>query len=182
MAFSSRICSISLVLAFAVLVSFAEARDHLVGGKPDGWKIPASESDSLNKWAEKSRFQIGDFLVLNYDSKKDSVLEVTREAYLSCNTSTPIAEHKKDETKVQLEKAGPYYFISGSQANCEKGEKVIVVVMAARSRRSGAVSPALAPSSAFGIEAPAVAPTSGASGLKGGVMVVVGVLAAFLMM
>lgn len=124
--------------------------------------------------------------VWKYDSKKDSVLQVTREAYLNCNTSSPIAEHKEGETKVQLEKSGAYYFISGTQANCQKGEKVIVVVMGARSRRSGADSPALAPSPSPSpnseAEAPTVARTNAASGLKSGVMVVVGILAGFLMM
>ncbi|XP_021746302.1 early nodulin-like protein 3 [Chenopodium quinoa] len=177
--------SVSLVLTIALFSSFAEAKDHLVGGTSDAWKVPSSQSDSLNKWAEKQRFQIGDNLVWKYDNKQDSVLQVTREAYLSCNTSSPVAEYKDGQTKVELKKPGPYYFISGTQANCEKGEKVIVVVMSARSRRSGAASPAFAPSPSPNSEAetPAVAPTSGASGAKGSaVMVVVGVLAGFLMM
>ncbi|XP_021758039.1 early nodulin-like protein 3 [Chenopodium quinoa] len=176
--------SVSLVLAIVLFSSFAEAKDHLVGGTADAWKVP-SESDSLNKWAQKNRFQIGDNLVWKYDNKQDSVLQVTREAYLSCNTSSPVAEYKDGQTKFELKKPGPYYFISGTQANCQKGEKVIVVVMSAQSRRSGAASPAFAPSPSPNSEAqtPAVAPTSGAAGIKGsGVMVVVGVLVGFLMM
>ncbi|KAL2897613.1 Early nodulin-like protein 3 [Bienertia sinuspersici] len=182
MGLSSRICSISLVLAVALLLNFTDARDHLVGGKPDAWQIPSSEADSLNSWASKSRFQIGDSLVWKYDSKKDSVMEVSRDAYFSCNTSNPIAEHKDGETKIELPKSGPYYFISGSKANCDKGEKLIVVVMAARGSRSTAYSPASAPTPESGVNGPAVAPTSGSSGLNGGVMVVVGSLVGFLMM
>uniref|UniRef100_A0A7C9E4J4 Phytocyanin domain-containing protein n=1 Tax=Opuntia streptacantha TaxID=393608 RepID=A0A7C9E4J4_OPUST len=184
MAVSSRVFSSSMVLAFALFLSFTEARDHLVGGKVDAWEVPSSEADSLNKWAEKNRFQIGDYLVWKYDSKKDSVLQVTREAYLSCNTTGPIEVHQGGETKVKLDKSGPYYFISGHQANCEKGEKLIVVVMAARGRRTGAGSPALSPAlaPASELEAPAMAPTSGASGLKAGFMLVVGVLAGVGMM
>ncbi|XP_057539533.1 early nodulin-like protein 15 [Amaranthus tricolor] len=184
MGFSSKFISVSLVVAFALLFSFTDARDHLVGGKPECWKVPSTESDDfLNKWAQKTRFQIGDSLVWKYDSKKDSVLQVTREAYLSCNTSNPIAAHKEDETKIELTKSGPYYFISGTQAYCEKGEKLIVVVMAARNRPSGAVSPAIAPSPDSEFGAPAVAPTSAASGLKGGLnlIVAVAVLAGFFM-
>lgn len=182
MASYSRVYSISLVMAFALFLSFTEARDHLIEGIADAWKVPSSESDSHNKWAQKNRFQIGDSLVWKYDSKKDSVLQVTREAYLGCNTTSPIAAHNDGETKVVLNKSGPYYFISGSQPNCEKGEKLIIVVMAARgSRRSGAVSPVLAPSLAPEVGGPAVAPTSGASGLSGGLLVAVGVLVGFLM-
>ncbi|KAJ8434810.1 hypothetical protein Cgig2_033532 [Carnegiea gigantea] len=179
MAVCSRVFWACLALALALLLSFTEARDHLVGGKADAWKVPSSEAESLNKWAEKNRFQIGDYLVWKYDSKKDSVLQVTREAYLSCNTTGPIEAHKEGETKLKLDKSGPYYFISGYQPNCEKGEKIIVVVMADRSTRARAGSPALSPAlaPASELEAPAVAPTSGASsGLKAGFILVFGVV------
>ncbi|KAH9614783.1 hypothetical protein KSS87_010613 [Heliosperma pusillum] len=170
------------------LTTEARSRDHLIGGKPDAWKVPSSsDTDSLNKWASKNRFLIGDNLVWKYDSKKDSVMQVTREAYLTCNTTAPIAELKNDETKVVLENAGPHYFISGIKDNCDKGEKIIVVVISPRTKPSGAaVSPALAPSPApeSGIETPAVAPTSAAAapGIKAGLMGVVGLLALFLFM
>ncbi|XP_074292878.1 early nodulin-like protein 13 [Silene latifolia] len=181
---SSKIWSISLVLAIASLLSFTEARDHLVGSKPDAWQIPSSsDSDFLNKWAQSNRFHIADNLVWKYDNKKDSVVEVTREAYIACNTTNPIAEHKSDETKVLLTKAGPHYFISGVKDSCEKGEKLIVVVMSPRGRRSGTVSPVIAPAPATVVETPAVSPTSGVDGIKGGlVMVVVGILAAFVLL
>ncbi|XP_074280462.1 early nodulin-like protein 13 [Silene latifolia] len=187
MAFSSKMRLITLVLGIACLVSLIEGRDHLIGGKPDAWKVPSSsDSESLNKWASKNRFVIGDNLVWKYDSKKDSVLQVTREAYLTCNTTNPIAEHKNDETKVVLDKAGPHYFISGLKDNCDKGEKIIVVVITPRSKPSGTgISPALAPSSPApesGAETPAVPPTSNAAGVKGGLMGVVGVLAWFVFM
>lgn len=55
--------SYSLLLLF-VLFAFAAAapKDYLLGGKPDAWKVPSSESDSLNKWAESVRFHIADHL------------------------------------------------------------------------------------------------------------------------
>ncbi|KAK9698151.1 hypothetical protein RND81_08G085400 [Saponaria officinalis] len=180
MAISSKVCSFYLILVISMMLSYTEARDHLVGGKADAWKVPSSETESLNNWAEKNRFNIGDILVWKYDSKKDSVMQVTREAYLTCNTSNPIAEHKDDETKVVLDKPGPQYFISGIKDNCDKGEKLIVLVITPRHRRSGGVSPALASSPNGVTESPAVAPTSGAGGHKGGVMVVVGVLVGFM--
>ncbi|KAK9682881.1 hypothetical protein RND81_10G103700 [Saponaria officinalis] len=178
MAFYSKIGLISVILGFTVMVCFTEARDHLVGGKPDAWKVPSDDSESLSKWAQKNRFNIGDKLVWKYSSKTDSVLQVTREAYLTCNTTTPISEHKNDNndtTTVVLDKSGPHYFISGLKPNCDKGEKLIVVVITPRtnissSSASPAVSPALSPSvSSGGAETPAVAPTSAAAagGVKG---------------
>ncbi|KAJ6995231.1 hypothetical protein NC653_017880 [Populus alba x Populus x berolinensis] len=65
------------------------------------WKIPSSESDSLNKGAEEARFLVGDSLAWMYDGQKDSVLQVTKEAYASCNTTSPIEEYKDGNTKVE---------------------------------------------------------------------------------
>jgi len=54
--------SASLLLIFFLLFGLSVAREILVGGKTDAWRIPASESDSLNQWAQRSRFQVGDSL------------------------------------------------------------------------------------------------------------------------
>lgn len=59
MAVFSRAISAFVVL---LLFSFSEAKEILVGGKTDAWKIPSSQSDSLNQWAGSSRFRIGDSL------------------------------------------------------------------------------------------------------------------------
>ncbi|KAJ6697730.1 BLUE COPPER PROTEIN [Salix purpurea] len=70
-------CTLVLMSFF---VGLSQAKDVLVGGKTDAWKIPSSESsDSLNKWAEEARFLVGDSLVWKYDGQKDSVLQVTKE-------------------------------------------------------------------------------------------------------
>lgn len=61
MACSSRAVSASLSFFF-LLLGFSAAKELLVGGKIDAWKIPSSEVDSLNQWAEKSRFRVGDYL------------------------------------------------------------------------------------------------------------------------
>ncbi|KAK9947216.1 hypothetical protein M0R45_012648 [Rubus argutus] len=173
--FSSTTC---LLLIFLLLRS-SEARDILVGGKADAWAIPSSESQSLNKWAETNRFRTGDTLVWKYDSAKDSVLLVTKEDYVNCNTSSPIQQYKDGETKIVLDKSGPFYFISGTKDHCEKGQKLIVVVLSQRNRPS-AVSPAPSPALAVEIDGPAVAPTptSSASAFKAGLIVaLMGVLA-----
>ncbi|KAF5748117.1 early nodulin-like protein 1 [Tripterygium wilfordii] len=161
----------SLLLMF-LLFSFSQAKEILVGGNKDAWKVPSSQSDSLNEWAEKSRFRMGDSLVWKYESGKDSVLQVTREAYLSCNTSSPIDEYKDGNTKVTLDRSGPFYFISGTNGHCEKGQKMIVVVLSPRHRYTG-ISPAPSPAE---FEGPAVAPTSSATSLKSCFIVVLGIL------
>lgn len=112
-----------------------------------------------------------------YDSAKDSVLLVTKEDYVNCNTSSPIQQYKDGETRIVLDKSGPFYFISGTKDHCEKGQKLIVVVLSQRNTTS-AISPA--PSPAVEIDGPAVAPapTSSASAFKAGLIVaLMGVLA-----
>ncbi|TKY58043.1 Early nodulin protein 1 [Spatholobus suberectus] len=167
--------SASLLLLF-LLFGFSLAKEILVGGKTDAWKIPASESDSLNQWAGRSRFQVGDYLVWKYDGGKDSVLQVSREDYGNCSISNPVKEHSDGTTKVKLDRPGPFYFISGAKGHCEKGQKLVVVVLTPRGRYTGVSSPAPAPSSA-GFEGPAVAPTSGATALHGGLVMALGVFA-----
>ncbi|KAL6345636.1 hypothetical protein AAG906_017368 [Vitis piasezkii] len=168
----------SQVLVFLLSITCSAAKEFLVGGKTNAWKIPSSQSDSLNKWAESSRFLVGDSLVWTYDKEKDSVLKVRREAYISCNTSDAIEEYNGGNTKVSLDKSGPHYFISGAEGHCEKGQKVIVVVLSQRHRLVG-VSPAPSPSE---VEGPAVAPTSDASSFKAGYLVALGVLVGFVWM
>ncbi|KAI9107025.1 hypothetical protein K1719_022553 [Acacia pycnantha] len=173
MAGSSRAASLSLYLIF-LLFGFSAAKDVLVGGKSDAWKIPSSESDSLNKWAERSRFQVGDYLVWKYDGGKDSVLQVSREDYGNCSTANPIKEYNDGNTKVKLDRPGPFYFISGANGHCEEGQKLVVVVITPKRRFTG-ISPAPAPAP-MEFEGPAVAPTSSASALRGGIAAVLGIL------
>ncbi|KAL3630026.1 hypothetical protein CASFOL_023010 [Castilleja foliolosa] len=154
-----------LLLTIFLFAGFSEARDHVI----KAWQIPSSESDSLNRWAEKSRFLVGDSLVWKYDGSKDSVLEVTKRDYFTCNTSAPIEHYTGGDTAVRLERSGPYYFISGEEGHCQKGQKLIVVVISERHHH--VISPAHPP--VAGIEGPAVAPalTSGAGSLSGGFFV-----------
>lgn len=108
-----------------------------------------------------------------YDSGKDSVFQVNKEDYINCNTYKPIEEYKDGNTKLKLDRSGPFYFISGADGHCEKGQKLAVVVLSPKHRYSG-VSPAPSP---VELEGPAVAPTSSATGLQGGFMVALWVFA-----
>lgn len=106
-----------------------------------------------------------------YDESKDSVLQVTKRDYVNCNTSSPIAAHNDGNTKVKLENSGPYYFISGAKGHCEKGQKLIVVVLSEKRRRFMGISPA--PSPFLEIQAPTPAPTSDAASFKASFLMVV---------
>ncbi|KAG7020417.1 Enhancer of rudimentary-like protein [Cucurbita argyrosperma subsp. argyrosperma] len=142
----------ALFLFVFVFFSLSEAREILVGGKTNAWKIPSSPAQSLNQWAESSRFRVGDTLVL----------KVRKEDYEACNITNPQEKLEDGSAKVELHNPGPIYFISGVKGHCEQGLKLVVVVMTPRHRFIG-ISPAPSPAE---IEAPAVAPSSGAASLK----------------
>ncbi|CAN8273409.1 unnamed protein product [Cochlearia groenlandica] len=159
-------------LLFTTMSHASKPRLILVGGYFGAWKIPDSSNNTLNHWAENNRFKIGDFLVWKYEKNVDSVLQVTKEDYEYCNTSNPLKQYNDGDTKVELEKSGPYFFISGAPSNCEKGEKITLVVLAERkpSGGGGDDNPKISPISSPTL-APAQAPTAvhnAAVGLKVG--------------
>lgn len=100
------------------------------------------------------------------------MLQVSEKDFESCSTSSPIAVYKDGSTKVKLDRSGSFYFISGAEGHCEKGQKLVTVVLSLR-RQFSYVSPAPSP---VEFEGPAVAPTSGGASLRGGLMVVFGFL------
>ncbi|CAL0303766.1 unnamed protein product [Lupinus luteus] len=117
------------VLVLFTLVSISQARIFYVGGNA-GW-VP-NPAENYNQWSGRNRFQINDTLVFKYNNGSDSVLEVTKKDYDGCNKSNPIKKFDDGETEFQFDRTGPFYFISGEDGNCEKGEKLIVVVLAIR--------------------------------------------------
>ena len=84
----------------------------------------------------------------SYTAGNDSVLLVDKRSYDACDTGAPIDTFSDGSTVFTLTRSGPYYFISGSRDSCNRGEKLIVVVMAERSAVGNATEPGagLAPS------------------------------------
>ncbi|XP_062159110.1 early nodulin-like protein 14 [Alnus glutinosa] len=101
----------------------------MVGDKENSWSSRPPSSDSLSRWAEKNRFNVGDFLIL----------QLTKEEYESCNQSNPIKEYKDTKTEVELDRPGPFYFISKAGGSYEKGQKIChqTVVVHALGLRGG---------------------------------------------
>ncbi|XP_010509110.1 PREDICTED: early nodulin-like protein 3 [Camelina sativa] len=129
------------LVCLLMIVNIAYAREFTVGGGK-GWTVP-SGSQVYGQWAEQSRFQIGDSLLFVYQPNQDSVLQVTRDAYDSCNTDSPTAKFADGKTSFTLNHSGPYYFISGNKDNCKKNEKLVVIVMADRSGNNNTTSSSL---------------------------------------
>lgn len=69
-------------------------------------------------------------LCVGFKYKKDSVMEVREAGYKNCNSTRPKYFSNNGDTVINLDHSGFYYFISGSDGHCEKGQKLIVRVMA----------------------------------------------------
>ncbi|PKA59266.1 Early nodulin-like protein 1 [Apostasia shenzhenica] len=131
MAIGYVIIPIELLLLVALL-SFsaclpALSIDFVVGGS-DGWTIPSSnDTDFYNHWAAKNRFKVGDTVSFKY--KKDSVMVVSEEEYDKCHSAHPVFFSNNGKTEVRLDRPGLFYFMSGADGHCERGQKMIIKVM-----------------------------------------------------
>ncbi|KAK9689125.1 hypothetical protein RND81_09G036800 [Saponaria officinalis] len=137
-------CIIIGFLGIMFLMQGSEATTFTVGGSK-GWSVP-NDNNVYNQWAEKMRFQIGDSLLFVYQASSDSVLQVSKEDYTNCNTNSPISKFNDGHTLFNFNQSGPYYFISGSKDNCNKNEKLVVVVLADRTTKTPSSPPSPAPS------------------------------------
>ncbi|KAG2310522.1 hypothetical protein Bca4012_025037 [Brassica carinata] len=145
-AIMKRLCFSFIVLAsLATLFSVADAHRYSVGGNGDWVENP---HESYNSWAARNRFQVNDTLYFKYAKGSDSVQVVTKADYDACNVNNPIEKFDNGDTEVALNRSGPFYFISGIQEHCSKGQKLIVAVLGHKNHPVVPVSPAKAPSTA----------------------------------
>ncbi|KAL8167305.1 hypothetical protein V2J09_008804 [Rumex salicifolius] len=134
-----------LLLFVGIFLRFRSSNAHKldVGGK-DGWVIHPSEDYS--HWSSRLRFSVNDTLYFKYKKGQDSVLQVTREEYYKCNITSPILKMGSGSSYFKLARSGPYYFVSGVKDKCEKGQRLIVVVLSEHHHhRSQSPSPAVHP-------------------------------------
>ncbi|KAA8526360.1 hypothetical protein F0562_008437 [Nyssa sinensis] len=116
----------------------SHAYKFYVGGK-EGWVLKPSEN--YNHWAERNRFRVNDTLIFKYEKGADSVLIVNKDDYYKCNKEKPIQALNDGVSEFEFNFSGPFFFISGHADKCEKGQKLIVIVMALRNITHKAPSP-----------------------------------------
>ncbi|KAM6548918.1 hypothetical protein CsatB_020594 [Cannabis sativa] len=151
-----------IVITILQIISVCQGYQFLVGGK-DGWV--SNPSENFNHWAEKNRFRVNDTLFFKYKQGSDSVLVVKPDDYNTCNTATPLLSLSDGGSVFTFDRSGPFFFISGNAQNCQKGQKLIVVVMAVRPDKKPQPQPAPAPalpspSPSVVPQPPAVAPAT----------------------
>ncbi|KAL0399117.1 UNVERIFIED_CONTAM: Early nodulin-like protein 1 [Sesamum radiatum] len=114
-------------------------------GEEKGWRKPTGkEPETYSEWAAKNRFHIGDTVYFKY--QKDSVLLVSSDDYLTCNTLNPISKFDDGSTVFQFDRSGLFYFISGQPGHCRSGQRLVIRVM----HPSEMEAPELAPSPSSG--------------------------------
>ncbi|XP_041003196.1 early nodulin-like protein 1 [Juglans microcarpa x Juglans regia] len=141
---------------FVILMAFlssSQAYKFFVGGK-DGWVLNPPEN--YNHWAERNRFQVNDTLFFKYKKGSDSVSVVTKDRYNSCDNTNPIQSFTEGDSVFKFDRSGPFYFISGSVDHCQKGQKLVVVVLAVRNKTRHAPPPSPSPAA----DTPALPPTA----------------------
>ncbi|KDP39070.1 hypothetical protein JCGZ_00827 [Jatropha curcas] len=120
------------LFALMLLLQKGNAIQFTVGGAK-GWAVyDNSSAYDYNQWAERTRFQIGDSLLFVYKPDQDSVLQVTKDHYNNCTTTSPLASFNDGHTVFTFNRSGAFYFISGNKDHCLKNEKLVVVVLADR--------------------------------------------------
>ncbi|GLT83931.1 hypothetical protein SLE2022_021940 [Rubroshorea leprosula] len=121
-------------LTLSCLVLTSNATTYTVGDT-SGWDI----STSLDSWTTGKIFKVGDVLVFQYSSS-DSVCEVTRANFQTCNTTNVLSRYSGGNTTITLTQPGTRYFIDGNQLYCMGGMKLQVNVAG-----DAAFSPVAAP-------------------------------------
>ncbi|AEE85353.1 putative protein [Arabidopsis thaliana] len=119
----------TILLSLSTLFTISNARKFNVGGS-GAWVTNPPEN--YESWSGKNRFLVHDTLYFSYAKGADSVLEVNKADYDACNTKNPIKRVDDGDSEISLDRYGPFYFISGNEDNCKKGQKLNVVVISAR--------------------------------------------------
>ena len=93
---------------------------------------------------------------------------VSKDDYDNCNTDKPISKMDDGDSVFTFDRSGPFYFISGNKSNCDKGQKLSVVVLSPRNASpptTGAPPPVTAaaptPATTPANPSPGMAPTPG---------------------
>ncbi|KAI3691898.1 hypothetical protein L6452_31701 [Arctium lappa] len=120
-------------------------------GNLQAWNIPTSADPKVyTNWPKKLNFKIGDSLLFLYPPSQDSVIQVTKQSFNSCNLKDPILFMNNGNSLFNITSPGVFYFTSGVSGHCEKSQKIQIAVLSA----DGSLPPASGPSGALADSAP----------------------------
>ncbi|KAE9600461.1 hypothetical protein Lal_00046191 [Lupinus albus] len=140
--FLNIMCTCLVIFLVATNTCVVEAGRQFKVGDHLGWHEPVpSNAVFYIQWAERNRFQVGDSLMFEYQN--DSVLSVEKTDYLNCNASNPITAFDNGKSIMNLDRPGPFYFISGIEDHCTNGQKLLVEVMSQHPIPKSSPSPSI---------------------------------------
>ncbi|XP_020874020.1 early nodulin-like protein 2 isoform X2 [Arabidopsis lyrata subsp. lyrata] len=119
----------TILLSLSTFFTISDARKFKVGGS--GAWVP-NPPENYESWSGRNRFLVHDTLYFSYAKGADSVVEVNKADYDACNSKNPIKRVDDGDSEISLDRYGPFYFISGNEDNCKKGQKLAVVVISAK--------------------------------------------------
>ncbi|OEL29846.1 hypothetical protein BAE44_0009130 [Dichanthelium oligosanthes] len=98
-------------------------------GDLDAWGVPPpSKPDVYKRWAKSTHFALGDSIWFLYPPSQDSVLQVTPEAFGTCDLAAPVLKLADGNSVFNLTTPGRFYYTSGTPGHCRKGQKLWVDV------------------------------------------------------
>ncbi|KAK0586760.1 hypothetical protein LWI29_011802 [Acer saccharum] len=142
---------IHLWYAFQFLVVLLQTtkvlcHQHKVGDL-DAWGLPTSANPLVYaKWSKYNTFKIGDSLLFLYPPSQDSVIQVTKQSFESCNSTDPILYMNNGNSLFNITTDGNFYFTSGEAGHCQKKQKLYINVGNVSSADSPSYGPSSAPS------------------------------------
>ncbi|XP_022999165.1 blue copper protein-like [Cucurbita maxima] len=122
-----------LVLAIVASCALAQTKTaettHVVGDSL-GWVVPLGGPIVYATWAVSHTFLIGDILLFNFTTGQEDVARVTKEAFLTCNTTGPISLRDTGPANFTLDSPEEYYFIGTLDKHCILGQRLAINVTA----------------------------------------------------
>ncbi|CAH1453524.1 unnamed protein product [Lactuca virosa] len=144
---------LSFSILFIVLIQSNVIAYQFQVGNLQAWNIPTSTDPKIyTNWPKKLNFKIGDSLLFLYPPSEDSVIQVTKESYDTCNLKDPILYMNNGNSLFNITSPGVFYFTSGVSGHCEKSQKLQISVFAADG--SLPLPPSSAPGGALADSAP----------------------------
>ncbi|CAN4113011.1 unnamed protein product [Withania somnifera] len=93
-----------------------------------GWTVPTGSAVSYQRWANGKFFKVGDTLVFNFVNGAHNVATVSKAAYDTCNTTSPIDTISTGPARITLTDSGEHYYMCTFPSHCSMGQKLAINV------------------------------------------------------
>ncbi|XP_010317457.1 mavicyanin-like [Solanum lycopersicum] len=102
-------------------------------GDSQGWIVGNID---YSQWASTKKFHVNDILVFNYNNKYHNVMQVSKQQYVSCTITNPIATFNTGKDSITLQAYGDYYYVCGIPGHCQIGQKFHINIVGTSSQAS----------------------------------------------